>query len=149
MTEQDESEDEFAPVTPGEMLKAEFLAEYRLSQSRLARAVGISPQSYCRNRQQPAANHRRHGAEAGPLFRHLCGVLDEPAEPVRPEDGAPAFDAARGGSDQGAAGRIGARSARGAGGSQIELADATARAAREAGLLTSEARRRIRHGANP
>jgi len=37
------SEDEFAPVTPGEMLKDEFLAGYRLSQGGLARAVGISP----------------------------------------------------------------------------------------------------------
>jgi addiction module HigA family antidote len=35
--------DEFAPVTPGEMLKEEFLAEYGLSQSQLAMAVGISP----------------------------------------------------------------------------------------------------------
>ena len=55
MTEQDKmSEDEFAPVTPGEMLKDEFLAEYRLSQSRLARAVGISP-----NRIAEIVNNRR------------------------------------------------------------------------------------------
>ena len=54
MTEQDESEDEFVPVTPGEMLKDEFLAEYRLSQSRLARAVGISP-----NRIAEIVNNRR------------------------------------------------------------------------------------------
>ena len=31
----------FAPVTPGEMLKDEFLAEYRLSQNRPAKAIGI------------------------------------------------------------------------------------------------------------
>lgn len=35
--------DAFAPVTPGEMLKEEFLAEYGLSQNGLARAIGISP----------------------------------------------------------------------------------------------------------
>ncbi len=35
--------DEFAPVTPGEMLKEEFLIEYRLSQNQLAKAIGISP----------------------------------------------------------------------------------------------------------
>ncbi len=35
--------DEFVPVTPGEMLKEEFLAEYGLSQNRLAKAIGISP----------------------------------------------------------------------------------------------------------
>jgi antitoxin HigA-1 len=35
--------DEFAPVTPGEILNEEFLKEYGLSQNRLARAIGISP----------------------------------------------------------------------------------------------------------
>ena len=34
---------EFAPVTPGTMLKEEFLAEYGLSQNQLAKAIGISP----------------------------------------------------------------------------------------------------------
>lgn len=37
------SDDEFAPVTPGEILKEEFLAEYGLSRNALARAIGISP----------------------------------------------------------------------------------------------------------
>jgi antitoxin HigA-1 len=45
---------EFAPVTPGEMLKEEFLAEYGLSQNQLARAVGISP-----NRIAEIINNRR------------------------------------------------------------------------------------------
>jgi antitoxin HigA-1 len=48
------SENEFAPVTPGEMLKEEFLAEYGLSQNRLAKAVGISP-----NRIAEIVNNRR------------------------------------------------------------------------------------------
>jgi len=47
-------EDEFAPVTPGEMLKEEFLAEYGLSQNELARAIGISP-----NRIADIVNNRR------------------------------------------------------------------------------------------
>ena len=34
---------EFAPVTPGEMLKEEFLTDYGLSQNQLAKAIGISP----------------------------------------------------------------------------------------------------------
>jgi addiction module HigA family antidote len=42
------------PVTPGEMLKEEFLAEYGLSQSELARAIGISP-----NRIAEIVNNRR------------------------------------------------------------------------------------------
>jgi addiction module HigA family antidote len=37
------AQNEFAPVTPGEMLKEEFLAAYGLSQNRLAKAIGISP----------------------------------------------------------------------------------------------------------
>jgi addiction module HigA family antidote len=45
---------EFAPVTPGEMLKEEFLAEYGLSQNQLARAIGISP-----NRIAEIVNNRR------------------------------------------------------------------------------------------
>jgi antitoxin HigA-1 len=48
------AEKEFVPVTPGEMLKEEFLAEYGLSQNRLARAVGISP-----NRVAEIINNRR------------------------------------------------------------------------------------------
>ena len=34
---------EFAAVTPGEMIKEEFLAEYGLSQNQLAKALGVSP----------------------------------------------------------------------------------------------------------
>lgn len=48
------SDDEFAPVTPGEILREDFLAEYGLSQSRLAKAVGISP-----NRIAEIVNDRR------------------------------------------------------------------------------------------
>jgi addiction module HigA family antidote len=45
---------EFAPVTPGEMLKEEFLTEYNLSQNALAKAIGISP-----NRVTEIVNNRR------------------------------------------------------------------------------------------
>jgi addiction module HigA family antidote len=45
---------EFAPVTPGAMLKEEFLAEYGLSQNALAKAIGISP-----NRIAEIVNNRR------------------------------------------------------------------------------------------
>ena len=46
--------DELAPVTPGEMLKEEFLKEYDLSQNRLAKEIGISP-----NRIAEIVNNRR------------------------------------------------------------------------------------------
>jgi addiction module HigA family antidote len=45
---------EFAAVTPGEMLKEEFLAVYDLSQNQLAKATGISP-----NRIAEIVNNRR------------------------------------------------------------------------------------------
>jgi addiction module HigA family antidote len=48
------AKNEFAPVTPGEMLKEEFLAEYGLSQNQLAKAIGISP-----NRVTDIINNRR------------------------------------------------------------------------------------------
>src|ERR1700694_2644568 len=44
----------FAAVTPGEMLKEEFLTEYGLSQNQLAKAIGISP-----NRIAEIVNNRR------------------------------------------------------------------------------------------
>ncbi len=45
---------EFVAVTPGEMLKEEFLAEYGLSQNQLAKAIGVSP-----NRIAEITNNRR------------------------------------------------------------------------------------------
>ncbi len=48
------ADDEFAPVTPGEVLREEFLKEYGLSQNQLARAIGISP-----NRIAEIVNDRR------------------------------------------------------------------------------------------
>ena len=48
------AENEFAPVSPGEILKEEFLAGYNLSQADLARAIGVSP-----NRVAEIVNDRR------------------------------------------------------------------------------------------
>jgi addiction module HigA family antidote len=45
---------EFETVTPGEMLKVAFLAEYGLSRHQLAKAIGISP-----NRITDIVNNRR------------------------------------------------------------------------------------------
>jgi len=47
-------DDIFAPVTPGEILQEEFLKGYSLSQSQLARAIGVSP-----NRIAEIVNSRR------------------------------------------------------------------------------------------
>ena len=48
------AENAFAPDTPGEILKDEFLTEYGLSQNQLAKAIGISP-----NRIAEIVNNRR------------------------------------------------------------------------------------------
>ena len=48
------AKDQDAPVTPGDMLKHEFLAEYGLAQNELARAIGVSP-----NRIGEIVNNRR------------------------------------------------------------------------------------------
>jgi hypothetical protein len=45
------AESEFAPVTPGEMLKEEFLAGCGLSQSQLAKAIGNFAKPDRRDRQ--------------------------------------------------------------------------------------------------
>jgi addiction module HigA family antidote len=49
-----EQQNEFAPVTPGEVLAEEFLAGYKLTQAELARSLGISP-----NRIAEIVNNRR------------------------------------------------------------------------------------------
>jgi addiction module HigA family antidote len=71
---------EFAPVTPGEMLKEEFLVEYGLSQNQLAKAIGISP-----NRIAEIVNNRRRitadRASAEPLFWKQPGVLAQLTNP--------------------------------------------------------------------
>ena len=54
MALKDNMQTAFAAVTPGEMLKEEFLAEYGLLQTGLAKAIGISP-----NRIAEIVNNRR------------------------------------------------------------------------------------------
>jgi addiction module HigA family antidote len=48
------TDDVFEPVTPGEILNEEFLKGYGLSQSKLAHAIGVSP-----NRIAEIVNNRR------------------------------------------------------------------------------------------
>jgi addiction module HigA family antidote len=45
---------QYAAVTPGDMLRHEFLAEYGMSQNELAQAIGVSP-----NRITEIVNNRR------------------------------------------------------------------------------------------
>ena len=61
---------EFGPVTPGDVLKEEFLAEYNLSQGALARAVGVSP-----NRITEIINNRRRITADTALRLDAIGLL--------------------------------------------------------------------------
>ena len=79
--------DAFAPDTPGEMLKAEFLAEYGLSQNQHANPVGISPNRIAEIVNKSASHHRRHRPSVGLVFRQQPGILDELAESLRFENG--------------------------------------------------------------
>lgn len=65
--------DEFAPVTPGEILKEEFLAEYGLSQNQLAKAIGISPNRIA----EIVHNRRRISADTAIRFGLYFGNCPE------------------------------------------------------------------------
>ncbi len=81
------ADSEFAPVTPGEMLniREEFLAEYGLTHTQLATAIGVAP-----NRISEIANDRRPitadaALRLGLYFGKQSRVLDEPSNPLRSE----------------------------------------------------------------
>ncbi len=67
------AEDEFTPVTPGDMLKEEFLVGYGLSQNQLARAVGISPNRIA----EIIKNRRRITADTALRFGLYFGISPE------------------------------------------------------------------------
>ena len=96
----------FAPVTPGEILKEEFLAEYGLSQNQLAKAIGISP-----NRIAEIVNNRRR-ITADTALRLSLYFGNSPEfwlnlqNRLRPQDGSTEFEAGGGRTHQGAEGRL-------------------------------------------
>jgi antitoxin HigA-1 len=66
-------DDEFAPVTPGEMLRKDFLKEHGLSQNRRARAIGISPNRIA----EIVANRRRISADTALRLGLYFGTTPE------------------------------------------------------------------------
>jgi antitoxin HigA-1 len=86
--------DQFAPVTPGAMLKQEFLAEYGLSQNQLARAIGISPNRIA----EIIHNRRRITADTAIRLSLFFGNSPEfwiNLQPLRFEDGRAGIDRGR------------------------------------------------------
>ncbi len=100
------AENAFAPITPGEMLKDEFLAEFGLSQNRLAKAIGISP-----NRIAEIVNNRRR-ITADTALRLSLYFGNSPEfwlnlqEPLRPQDGTSKSEPRRGKTHQSAESRL-------------------------------------------
>jgi addiction module HigA family antidote len=68
-----EQRDEFSLVAPGEILAEEFLAGYELTQARLARALGISPNRIA----EIARNRRRISADTALRLGHFFGTTPE------------------------------------------------------------------------
>ena len=81
------AENAFALVTPGEIIKEEFLTEYGLSQNQLAKAIGIPP-----NRIAEIVNNRRCITADTALRLSLHSgnspeFLVKPSEQLRPQEG--------------------------------------------------------------
>ena len=68
-----EQQDEFSPVTPGEILGEEFLAGYELTQAQLARALGISPNRIA----EIVHNRRRISADTALRLALFFGTTPE------------------------------------------------------------------------
>jgi addiction module HigA family antidote len=80
--QQEASGGEFAPVIPGEMLKEEFLAEYGLSQNRLAKAIGISPNRIAEIVNNPWRITADTALRLGLYFRKFSRIPDETPNPL-------------------------------------------------------------------
>ena len=68
-----EENEEFAPVTPGEILAEEFLAGFNLSQAQLARSLGSSPNRIA----EIVHNRRRISADTAPRLGLFFGTGPE------------------------------------------------------------------------
>ena len=74
--------DEFAPVTPGEMLKEEFLAEYGLYSKPACQGDRDFAQPDRGDCKQPPQDHGRYRSSPGSILRQQPGVLAQPPNPL-------------------------------------------------------------------
>ena len=72
------------PIHPGEILATEFLEPLELSQSALARAMGVPPRRVNEIVPGQANHHTRHGCAVRKSLRHERAVLAQPPERLRP-----------------------------------------------------------------
>lgn len=73
-------------IHPGEHL-ADELKELGMSAAELARNLNV-PNTSDRHLERTARYHRRHRIAPRLFLRHQCGVLAQPADPLRAADGA-------------------------------------------------------------
>ena len=66
------------PVPPGEILNEEFLKPLGLTANALAKAIGVPP-----NRITAILKDER-GVSSHDVFQNVGGILDEPANDLRP-----------------------------------------------------------------
>ena len=66
------------PVSPGEILNEEFLKPLGLTANALAKAIGVPP-----NR-NTAILKNETGVLSRNVFQNVGGILDEPADDLRP-----------------------------------------------------------------
>ena len=75
--------DQIDPIHPGEVIMEDFIEEFGITQNKLATTIGVPPEPHRRDRARQARYHRGHRCTTGQVLRHICRVLDEPAEPLR------------------------------------------------------------------
>jgi hypothetical protein len=73
------------PVPPGEILNEEFLKPLGLTANALAKAIWVPPNRITAILKDERVHHRGHGDPAGNVFQNLDGILDEPANDLRPK----------------------------------------------------------------
>ena len=74
--------DRIDPIHPGEVLMEDFIEGFGITQNKLATAIGVPPAPHQRDRARQARHHRGHRCTTGQVRRHICRVLNEPAEPL-------------------------------------------------------------------
>ena len=74
--------DRIEPIHPGEVLMEDFIEGFGITQNKLAVSIGVPPRRINEIVHGKRGDHRRHGAAAREVLRHVGRVLDQPAEPL-------------------------------------------------------------------
>jgi len=78
---------EMRSVPPGEIVNEEFLKQLGLTANALAKAIGAPPNRITAILKNERGITGGHGDPAGNVFQNVGGILDEPANDLRPAQG--------------------------------------------------------------